>query len=190
MFYNVLEFPELSPSRINFLQDILEEYGPDLFMVCEIQSQEGVDLILNQGLNATGDMYSAAPYFDNQSSGANLQQALFYRNDKFVLENTEIITTPVRDINKYTLLLNTVDQANNPIRIYAYVCHLKSSQGSENQQLRLSMVEAFINDTESLPEDAYVLFAGDFNVYTSTEPAYVAMLDNTCLLYTSPSPRD
>ena len=97
----------------------------------------------------------------------------------FLLENTEIINTPVRDINKYTLLLNTTAQDTNPIRIYAYVTHLKSSQGSANQQLRLSMVEAFVNDTQQLEEDSFVLFAGDFNIYTSTEPAYQEILDQT-----------
>ncbi len=180
MFYNVLEFPELNPNRISLLQDILQDYSPDIFMVCELQSQEGADVILNVGLNSNGNSnYSAAPYFENQSGGGDLQQALFYRNDMFVLENTEIINTPVRDINKYTLLLNTESQDTNPIRIYAYVTHLKSSQGSANQQLRLSMVEAFVNDTEQLEDDAFVLFAGDFNIYTSTEPAYLEILDQT-----------
>ena len=180
MFYNVLEFPELNPNRISLLQDILQDYSPDIFMVCELQSQEGADVILNVGLNSDGNSnYSAAPYFENQSGGGDLQQALFYRNDMFVLENTEIVTTPVRDINKYTLLLNTESQDTNPIRIYAYVTHLKSSQGSANQQLRLSMVEAFVNDTQQLEDDAFVLFAGDFNIYTSTEPAYLEILDQT-----------
>ena len=180
MFYNVLEFPELNPNRISLLEDILQDYAPDIFMVCELQSQEGADTILNVGLNSDGiSNYSAAPYFENQSGGGNLQQALFYRNDMFLLENTEIINTPVRDINKYTLLLNTTAQDTNPIRIYAYVTHLKSSQGSANQQLRLSMVEAFVNDTQQLEEDAFVLFAGDFNIYTSTEPAYLEILDQT-----------
>ena len=180
MFYNVLEFPELNPNRITLLQDILQDYSPDIFMVCELQSQEGADVILNVGLNSDGNSnYSAAPYFENQSGGGDLQQALFYRNDMFVLENTEIINTPVRDINKYTLLLNTESQDTNPIRIYAYVTHLKSSQGSANQQLRLSMVEAFVNDTQQLEDDAFVLFAGDFNIYTSTEPAYLEILDQT-----------
>ena len=180
MFYNVLEFPELNPNRISLLQDILQDYSPDIFMVCELQSQEGADVILNVGLNSDGNSnYSAAPYFENQSGGGDLQQALFYRNDMFVLENTEIINTPVRDINKYTLLLNTESQDTNPIRIYAYVTHLKSSQGSANQQLRLSMVEAFVNDTQQLEDDAFVLFAGDFNIYTSTEPAYLEILDQT-----------
>ncbi|MDB9911588.1 T9SS type A sorting domain-containing protein [Flavobacteriaceae bacterium] len=180
MFYNVLEFPELNPNRITLLQDILQDYSPDIFMVCELQSQEGADVILNVGLNSNGNSnYSAAPYFENQSGGGDLQQALFYRNDMFVLENIEIINTPVRDINKYTLLLNTESQDTNPIRIYAYVTHLKSSQGSANQQLRLSMVEAFVNDTQQLEDDAFVLFAGDFNIYTSTEPAYLEILDQT-----------
>lgn len=182
MFYNVLEFPELNPNRISLLEDILQDYAPDIFMVCELQSQEGADTILNVALNGESgntNIYSAAPYFENQSGGGDLQQALFYRNDMFLLENTEIINTPVRDINKYTLLLNTTAQDTNPIRIYAYVTHLKSSQGSANQQLRLSMVEAFVNDTQQLEEDAFVLFAGDFNIYTSTEPAYLEILDQT-----------
>ena len=180
MFYNVLWFPELNPNRIDLLQEVLQDYEPDIFMVCELQNQEGADAILNIGLNSDGNSnFSAAPYFENQSGGGDLQQALFYRNDMFVLESTEIINTPVRDINKYTLLLNTANQDTNPIRIYAYVTHLKSSQGGANQQLRLSMVEAFVNDTQQLEEDAYVLFAGDFNIYTSTEPAYLEILDQT-----------
>ena len=52
MFYNVLEFPELNPNRISLLQDILQDYSPDIFMVCELQSQEGADVILNVGLNS------------------------------------------------------------------------------------------------------------------------------------------
>ncbi len=180
MFYNVLWFPELNPDRIDLLQEVLQDYEPDIFMVCELQNQEGADAILNVGLNSDGNSnYSAAPYFENQSGGGDLQQALFYRNDMFLLENTEIINTPVRDINKYTLLLNTTAQDTNPIRIYAYVTHLKSSQGNANQQLRLSMVEAFVNDTQQLEEDSFVLFAGDFNIYTSTEPAYQEILDQT-----------
>lgn len=180
MFYNVLWFPELNPNRIDLLQVVLQDYEPDIFMVCELQNQEGADAILNIGLNSDSNSnYSAAPYFENQSGGGDLQQALFYRNDMFLLENTEIINTTVRDINKYTLLLNSTAQDTNPIRIYAYVTHLKSSQGSANQQLRLSMVEAFVNDTQQLEEDSFVLFAGDFNIYTSTEPAYQEILDQT-----------
>ena len=123
--------------------------------------------------------YSAAPYFENQSGGGDLQQALILQKRYVCSRKHRNYNTPVRDINKYTLLLNTTSQDTNPIRIYAYVTHLKSSQGGANQQLRLSMVEAFVNDTQQLEEDAFVLFAGDFNIYTSTEPAYLEILDQT-----------
>ena len=52
MFYNVLWFPELNPNRIDLLQEVLQDYEPDIFMVCELQSQEGADAILNIGLNS------------------------------------------------------------------------------------------------------------------------------------------
>ena len=52
MFYNVLWFPELNPNRIDLLQVVLQDYEPDIFMVCELQNQEGADAILNIGLNS------------------------------------------------------------------------------------------------------------------------------------------
>jgi hypothetical protein len=173
MFYNLLEFPSANPSnRQDILQEILTEYGPDIFMVCELESQSGGDLILNTSLNSNGDLYEQAPYIPNQSSGANLQQMLFYRGDKFDLELTEVILTDVRDINHYRLKLNTVDQGSDPIFIELYVAHLKSSQGSSNVAERLDMVTDFTSTLDQLDPNSYVLFAGDFNVYTATEPAY------------------
>ncbi len=180
MFYNLLEFPEALPqNRQDILKDILNGYNPDIFMICELQSQEGADLILNSSLNDEGSDYAAAPYFENQSSSADLQQLLFYRKNMFTLENTAVITTTVRDINRYDLKLSTADGATDPVIIYTYVTHLKSSQGSANQALRLEMVQEFTEDIESLNSDAFVLFAGDFNIYTSTEPAYTEILDPT-----------
>ncbi|GEQ87238.1 hypothetical protein ULMS_27460 [Patiriisocius marinistellae] len=180
MFYNLLEFPEALPqNREAILKDILNEYNPDVFMICELQSQEGADLILNSSLNDEDSDFAAAPYFENQSSGADLQQLLFYRKNMFTLENTAIITTPVRDINRYDLKLSTLDGDTDPVIINTYVTHLKSSQGSANQTLRLEMVQEFTEDIESLDPNAFVLFAGDFNLYTSTEPAYGALLNPT-----------
>jgi hypothetical protein len=41
MFYNLLEFPEALPGdRSTILKNILNEYNPDIFMVCELQNQE------------------------------------------------------------------------------------------------------------------------------------------------------
>ena len=180
MFYNLLEFPEASPAnREILLRDILDEYDPDIFMVCELQTEDGADLILNITLNNEGEQYARAPFEYNQSGEAGLQQMVFYKSSKFNLETSEIITTPVRDINRYLLKLNTLDQAVDPVYLDLYVTHLKSSQGSDNQNLRLEMVNEFTTALESLDPNSFVIFAGDFNLYSSTEPAYTELLDNT-----------
>ena len=179
MFYNLLNFPEANPSnRELILRDILSLYEPDIFMVCELQNMAGADLILDSSLNHNGLEYSRAPFVFNQSGGNSIQQLIFFRNDLFSLETSEIITTPVRDINKYVLKLNTVDQDVDPILLHIYVTHLKSSQGSSNQALRLEMVTEFTDHLETIDPNSYVIFAGDYNIYTSTEPAYIELLDS------------
>ncbi len=180
MFYNLLEFPISSPGgRDVILKNILNEFDPDIFMVCELQNETGANMILNTSLNDEGIDFEKADFVLNQSSTSNLQQLIFYRSSMFSLESQEIITTPVRDINKYVLKLNTTDQQTDPVYLYAYVTHLKSSQGTDNQNLRLAMVNEFTSDLAAIPANSYVLFAGDFNLYTSSEPAYQELLDNT-----------
>ncbi len=181
MFYNILMFPEEQTAfdRPTILKNILDEYQPDIFMICELQSEEGADQILNLSLNADQDLYAAAPYLDNQSSGADLQNLVYYRKDKFTLEATDVIETEVRDINRYVLKLSTENGDLDPVIFDVYVTHLKSSQGGANEALRFDMVTEFTNYLETIDPNSNVLFAGDLNIYTSTEPAYIELLDET-----------
>ncbi|MDB4590637.1 T9SS type A sorting domain-containing protein [Flavobacteriaceae bacterium] len=178
MFYNLLNFPDAAPGgRSEILRNIFTEFKPDLFLVCELQNERGADEILNISLNYNTNNYSRTDFIANQSGSNSLQQLLYYSNEKFLLESSEILLTPLRDINKYVLKLNTLDQASDPILIYIYVAHLKSSQGSSNEDLRLEMVNEFTDDLENLDSNSFVLFAGDFNLYSSEEPAYQEILD-------------
>ena len=180
MFYNLLNFPESTPAgRSIILRNILTDFEPDLFMVCELRNEGGADDILNTSLNYNTANFALTDFVANQSGTPGLQQLLFYREDKFLLESSEILLTPIRDINKYVLKLNTLDQASDPILIYIYVAHLKSSQGSSNENLRLQMVNEFTADLENLDANSFVLFAGDFNVYESAEPAYQEIIDES-----------
>ncbi|GHC58226.1 T9SS type A sorting domain-containing protein [Ulvibacter litoralis] len=181
MFYNLLEFPRFLPGdRSILLQDILDNYEPDIFMVCELQSQNGSDQVLNIALNDEGANYSAAPFVLNQSSSdTDLQQMLYYRSSMFTLVYSEVIPTEVRDINRYVLRLNTEDQGTDPVLIEVYVTHLKSSQGSANQTLRLNMVTELTDHFANIDPDSFVIFSGDFNLYRATEPAYEEILDPT-----------
>ncbi len=181
MFYNLLDFPEAPPSnRADILKTIIDDYQPDLFMVCELQSENGANTILNTSLQTFDNRYVRANFVLNQSTTfTGLQQLVFYNSKKLILDSQDEIITRVRDINHYTFRLNTPDATTNPVYLEVYVAHLKSSQGLENEQLRADMASELTNALESLPSDRFVLFAGDFNLYTSDESAYQELLDPT-----------
>lgn len=178
MFYNVFDFPSAPPAdKTDRLKNILLGYNPDIFMVCEIENDFGADLILNNSLNFDAPVYERAPFIPNQSGPAEIHQMIYFKSSKFSLETVEVIQTTVRDINRYKLKLKSDDQATNPLFIDIYVAHLKSSQGTANQQLRFQMVTELINHLNTVDSDSYVIFAGDLNLYTHTEPAYQLLLN-------------
>ena len=179
MFYNLARFPSGAPAnRELILTEILDEYEPDLFMVCELETEIGANLILNISLSNQQSSFAKAVFQANSSSETDfLQNLVFYNTDKFVLLNQEIHQTAYRDINQYSFKLNTTESDSYPIYLEVFVAHLKSSTGTANQQARLAMVEVFTNALESITNpNTYVLFAGDFNFYTASEPGYQKIL--------------
>jgi endonuclease/exonuclease/phosphatase family metal-dependent hydrolase len=183
MFYNLLYYPSGDPqNREDILKDILDIYQPDIFTVCELETEVGADEILTQSIQSSRPNFARASFINNQSDQSadnQLNQMIYYNTDKFVLESQVTHITYIRDIMQYTLLLKTVDQATNPIRIEYFVTHFKSSDGTTNKNIRLDMANVFTGVLGSLDPDAYVVFSGDFNLYTSSEPAYQEILDVT-----------
>ena len=181
MFYNLLNYPTAPPANRNaVLKNILNSYEPDLFFVCELESNSAANSILDFSLNEINKNYNKAQFILNQSDlspDSSLQQLVFFNSAYFILDNQQTIITNVRDINHYTFIIKTTNYLTNPIYLEVFVTHLKSSQGTNNQQLRLQMVEQFTNELQNLNPNSFVIFAGDFNFYTSSEPGYQKILD-------------
>lgn len=176
MFYNLFKFPNSLPqNREYILKDILDVYKPDLFMVCELATQNGADLILNTSLQNQTDVFARAVFIPDLSDLADpLQTMVYYNTRKLTLLNQQKIPTVYRDINQYSFKLNV---ENAPIYLEVFVAHLKSSTGTANQQARLQMVQTVTQALQNLTQpNTFVLFAGDFNFYTASEPGYQQIL--------------
>ena len=184
MFYNVLNFPLQQPaSRIQHLDVVLNDYLPDLFMICELNTEAGANTIL-QTMQFINPDYQRAAFVENTSDDDfgdqnELQNMIFYDSSKFILESQAVVTTIYRDFNHYKLKLNATDQASDPVYLDVFVTHLKSSSGTANKNLRKQMVDAFVAYLSTMPNDSNILLAGDLNLYTSSEPAFQELLDNT-----------
>ncbi len=181
MFYNLLNFPELSLNRLDELEVIITDYQPDLFMVCELNDAFGAGLI-DARLQMINPNYAQATYFNNTSddmgSDSNLlQNLIYYDSSKFILEGQDIITTTLRDFNRYTLKLNTVNQATNPLIIEVFVGHLKAGNSPEDEIRRFLMVEELTSYLSTIDPNSKVIFAGDLNLYTSNDITFQKLTD-------------
>lgn len=185
MCYNVLNFPTGNiEGREDTLLQLINYVQPDLFLIQELKNDSGLQLILNESFADLPATYSASTFVPQQSNpGGNfkLQQAIIYNADMFGMAQESYLQTNTRDINRFKLYYKEqgLESGTDTVFIYAYVAHLKSSQGSSNVAERLSMAQAFTTNLGFLPPDANVIFAGDFNVYTSEEPGYTELLDET-----------
>ncbi|WP_223033322.1 endonuclease/exonuclease/phosphatase family protein [Hanstruepera marina] len=185
MFYNLLNFPleDAVPNRLNDLETILSDYKPDIFMVCELNNEEGANTILQLIQDRVNPNFEMAVFQPNTSDDEignqnDLQNLVFYDASKFILENQTIVTTIFRDFNHYELKLNSVNQDTNPVVLHTIVCHLKASSGTENQALRLQMAQDLTAYLNTLPSAIHMILAGDFNVYTNSEGAFQEFINS------------
>lgn len=185
MSYNVLNFPTGNiAGREDTLRQLINYIEPDIFLIQELKNDSGLQLILNESFSDLSANYAATTFLPQQSnpaSGWKLQQAMVYNSDMFGLSDEGYVMTEVRDLNKYKLYYkdSTLAQGADTVFLYVFVMHLKSSQGTSNVEARLGMAQALTLHQQYMPAGANTIVAGDFNIYTSDEPAYQELLDPT-----------
>lgn len=181
LFYNTLNYTIdiVSQEKTPYLQTILETVQPDLFMICEIKNEPASDYLFENAIIPFNANFKKAPYRIVQSPAKDLSQMVYYNSEKLTLLANQVITTNVRDINHYTFKINTENIEINPIKIEVFVTHLKASTGFNNRMDRLQSVERFVAELDKLPNNSNILFAGDFNFYTSNEEGFLKLIDTS-----------
>ncbi len=168
MCHNLLNWSGSSGvARVPYMRAIVRGVGPDLVVVQEMIDQAGVDLYRDQVLNFREPGQWASATFTN---GPDTDNALFYRTSRIEVLGAVEVPTTLRNASRYHLRL--VGYTGSGAEFYLYSFHLKSSTGSTNEQQRLSEMQVFRANAESLPPGSLILFAGDYNVYSGNEPAF------------------
>ena len=177
MAYNLLNYPAGSPftsdtSRRNpYYRTTMAAVNPDILVVEEILSQAGMNGFLSNVLNATSSTYSAGTFINGTSDSEN---GIFYKSAKFHFVLNKRIETALRDINEFTLVHLL---SGDTIRIYAV--HLKSSDTPADADKRAAEVDSLRKVTNVLPAGSNFIVCGDFNIYSSSEGAYLGLIDST-----------
>lgn len=174
--YNLTNYPGSSGTlRDPSFRTIIGPLAPDVVVSQEMISQAGVTEFLNSVLNTLEPgQWAAAPFLD----GNDTDNALFYRTSKVqFLNGWAWYPNPsylLRYVNVYRLKPVGYTSAGAEFRLYS--CHLKASSGEEAARL----LEAIgIRDSmNAMPTGTHAILTGDFNIYTSTEPAFQKFLES------------
>lgn len=166
------------------IKTIFQYVQPTVFCVCEMGSQtQYADRLLDNAINTDGiDYYRRGP-LTNQSGGS-IANMIYYDSRKLTLYQSTNITTSYRDINGYTFYYNA-DNLNTGDTIFMtfWLAHLKAGTGYTNESARLTQAQKLMNRIASSGMPGNYTFSGDFNIYSSEEPAYQELTEYSNSLY-------
>jgi len=167
--YNLLQFDgaQNSADRTKYFHHVLSNLNPDLLVCVEVDSQSAVDLFRREALDSS--VYASARFIN----GFDHDAMLFFKKGMFEVPNVRFIRTDLRNIYVYTVKYLLNDSASV---FYIAAVHLKASDGAQEKADRAAEVQSFLNDIAKNYLGAPMLMCGDFNLYTSTEPAYQALM--------------
>lgn len=171
MTYNILNYPITdTTSRNPYFRIIFSNIQPDILVVQEMISQQGVNAFLNKVLLPNNANYQAGTFID----GFDTDNAIFYKSNLFSFISNTPIRTALRDINEFRLVYNLTGDT-----IIIYAVHLKASDSLQNELLRAAEVDSLRQRTNSLPPNSNFIVLGDFNIYRSGELAYQKLIDQS-----------
>ncbi|RYM30779.1 T9SS type A sorting domain-containing protein [Brumimicrobium glaciale] len=188
--YNLLNYPDgrddcgsntIVPNRADTLKKITNYLQPDIFVACEVQTQAGVDAVLNDALNGNGNTNYIAATFNGSGY---LHNAMFYNSDKLVLKSQHVVVSSPREIDHYILYLKdpNLNVYFDTTFIEVYMMHLKAGNSSSSEAQRDSQTQILMNYIANRPTDRNVFVCGDMNVYSSNDDGYQNMTSGSFAL--------
>ena len=165
--WNLLNFPGTTgAARLPYLRTAIGYMTPDVMVCEEVLAVAGHDYFQANVLNV---LEPGAWTSGNFHDGYDTDCAVFFHTGVIEEVDHGWLATALRDIDWWQL---RVIETGAEFRVFA--AHLKASQGFEADRLaEATILRDFL---ATLPTDLPVIVTGDFNLYTSTEPAYQHML--------------
>lgn len=172
MQYNLLMYPNNNPNKGIYMRPILNYLHPDVITLNELTSSAAVDSLYAHGLDTS--KYVFATFIADGTLG----NGLVYNKQRLALASAKVMLTSPRKTQIYKLYNRNQDFQQYPDTVFMtfFVVHFKSSTGTSNETTRLIQATD-LRDYTRIFQPANFILGGDFNVYTSTEPAYQKLLE-------------
>ncbi|MEE8335106.1 MAG: endonuclease/exonuclease/phosphatase family protein [Candidatus Neomarinimicrobiota bacterium] len=172
MTYNLLRFSGENTVRAEHFRTVFDYIKPDIVLLNELESEEGLNTLLDIAFNHTSPGFSRG----NLPAGGGLKSGLIYRNSVIDLIEENFIPTELRHINGYTLSLKQA-HVNVP-EITIFTGHLKAGNSENEAEQRWREISALKRHVENKYTGNHYIVSGDFNIYGPHEKAYLLLKDS------------
>ncbi|RIK64554.1 MAG: hypothetical protein DCC65_14080 [Planctomycetota bacterium] len=168
-----------SSTRKDAYKRIVNYLNADIIIAQEVEGTTGANDFLTSILNAADGPggYALAEF----TNGPDSDNALYYRTDKIVYTNGNHVTlsTTPRWTDRWLL-----DHVGSPAggQFYVYAMHLKAGSAMEDPQNpidRAAAAAVIRADANALTTGSQLIYAGDLNLYTSSEGAWTQLTGST-----------
>ncbi len=183
MHYNLLNYGNYTQYCTNsnnshlykegYLRTIFGYVKPQIFTANEVSNLNFYhERLLTEVVNADGrSTYKRAPA--TNTAGSDIINMMFYDTTVLTLKSTTVIQSLVRDVDLYRLYFkNSKLLQGDTIFLNCIVAHLKAGDGNSDRITRGEMTNNITEWLNLHAEEGNYLIMGDFNLYTSEEPAY------------------
>lgn len=177
--YNLLKYADASciplSTKNNRLKLIFNYLQPDILTVNEMApNNTAVNSLLNNALVFNSNMKATA--YGN-STNSDVVNMLYYNSVKLGYLGHSVIKGNIRDIDIYRLYYKKGTAPGDTLDLYIFSAHLKASQGNSNVLERAIAAQSVVNWLAQRPQITRYIISGDFNLYSSTEPAFQTLLE-------------
>lgn len=157
------------------LNIIIPFVRPDILCVNEMSSN---DVVANRILNnvlvpSLGNQYRRETIKAN--SFQDIANCIYYNSDKVRVKSHISVNSIVRVIDVVRMYHNSSSLATGDTTFFnVIICHLKAGNTNADSTQRRQMIgtlNSYLNQPSVIKREAF-LMSGDFNVYTSAEPAF------------------
>lgn len=177
--YNLLKYSDASciplTTKNNRLKLIFNYLKPDILTVNEMApNNTAVNSLLNNALVFNPNM-KATTY--SNSTNSDVVNMLYYNSNKLGYISHSVIKGNIRDIDVYRLFHKGITKPGDTLDFYCISAHLKASQGNANALERANAAADINTWVAQHPQVLRYMVSGDFNLYSSTEPAFQTLLE-------------
>lgn len=175
MSWNTLNYPgNTGPTRSPSFRAVIGEVQPDVLVCQEIQGFAGASAFLNDVLNVLNPgQWTLATFSD----GPDSDNALFVRSNVLTTVAASWLNTTPRQVDWWQM--RPAGNLTSGGDLVFYSAHLKASNTSADAEDRRVAARAIRDHMiANWSEGQHILVMGDFNLYTSSEPAYGALTGN------------